>query len=519
MNVIIVAAGTGSRLGKVCQNTPKALLQFGGVTAIERFLTKVPLTPSDMLCVVVGQDYKGELLRGFVSQKYGAQAGFAVQPEPIGTCDAVWRAVEALGGKLAPALIAWSDIMPGEELTPLPDQSVVFTTADFPCRYNFWNGRLEEVVHGNVIGMYFVHDSPEDWLSKVRAKPRADFVEMMPELKPVEKQIRCLDFGTEKTYLKTRDQFSTSAYARVERRGPNAVKVYSDLDNELFESEVAWYRHLPPTAKRFVPQVFQSGNRELLMRYVEGNAVDFESPDDMRDFLARVVYVLDEFFHSCKFPTTLGSLYKEYVEKPLQRSEVVRAIVPGLSTDYDLMINGQEYVNPRVLLAQAQYSTRLVTYLNPPVFGFLHGDPTLQNMKVRDVGTVVLFDPKGKFGDTAMYGDPKYDFAKLYYSFVGNWDGFNRGEYSFDAELDPVSKAVKFTYDIGKARFASLGDWYLEYLQRHLGIQPTQIKLLHALIWLRVSGYVFPQSIEQATVAFLHGTVLFNKAIEEAGLC
>ena len=98
---------------------------------------------------------------------------------------------------------------------------------------------------------------------------------------------------------------------------------------------------------------------------------------------------------------------------------------------------------------------------------------------------------------------------RLYYSFVGNYDRFNAGGY------DLLVTDSGFDYEIERAKFANLDDWYLRYLRDKLNIDPIDIKLIHSLIWLRAVGYVLPRSIEQSIVAFLNGTVLFNEVMNE----
>ena len=50
----------------------------------------------------------------------------------------------------------------------------------------------------------------------------------------------------------------------------------------------------------------------------------------------------------------------------------------------------------------------------------------------------VLIDPRGYFGFTELYGDVAYDWAKLYYSVVGNYDQFNRKRFRLTIREDSV---------------------------------------------------------------------------------
>ena len=60
-------------------------------------------------------------------------------------------------------------------------------------------------------------------------------------------------------------------------------------------------------------------------------------------------------------------------------------------------------------------------------FVLIHGDCTFSNMMLRANGEPVLIDPRGYFGYTELFGDVRYDWAKMYYSIMGNYDRFNLG--------------------------------------------------------------------------------------------
>ena len=75
-------------------------------------------------------------------------------------------------------------------------------------------------------------------------------------------------------------------------------------------------------------------------------------------------------------------------------------------------------------------------------FAFIHGDPTFSNLMLRGGVTPVFIDPRGYFGYTELHGDPNYDWAKLYYSVVGNYDQFNRKNFRLAVNPDAVELAI-----------------------------------------------------------------------------
>jgi hypothetical protein len=95
----------------------------------------------------------------------------------------------------------------------------------------------------------------------------------------------------------------------------------------------------------------------------------------------------------------------------------------------------------------------------------------------------VLIDPRGYFGNVELYGDPAYDWAKLYYSLVGNYDQFNLKR--FRMALDETE--VKITVESNG--WEDLEPVFFEQLKDE--VMPEDIKLLHAIIWLALTTYAW----------------------------
>lgn len=502
MNIVILAAGQASRLGKQTKNIQKCLISFAGKPAIDYLLERLP--QADRVLVCISDDFRGALLKGYLLEKHPElDLQFVVQPQPIGTANAVYLCLKDCFDDV---IISWSDIFPKQRID-VPDNSTIFTTSDFACRYRFDDGRIEKT-DGNIFGLFFVK-TPQKLVELLEKNQDKDFVDVlqMSEEDFDNVPIECYDFGTQQTLKQTTDTLSTSAWASIIRDGSVIHKQYIEEAEGTFAKEANWYLFAPASVRRFVPKLHSviDEERKIDMEYIDADPVDFDTEGEMKDFLARLVYVLDEHFHANEYPTHRESLLTEYVVAPIERCKATVNMVPRFGGNV-VTINGNTYENPLYLLNDTWFVGRIIDKLTPQCFTFIHGDPTLQNIMQR-AGNLWFIDPKAKFGNIWLYGDPKYDFAKLYYSFVGNYDQFNVGNYW-------LSTTEEFKYGIEKSKFNNLGDWYLGYLDRKLGIDPDSIKLIHALIWLRAVGYNLPRSIEQAIVALLNGTVLLNEAKE-----
>ena len=67
--------------------------------------------------------------------------------------------------------------------------------------------------------------------------------------------------------------------------------------------------------------------------------------------------------------------------------------------------------------------------VNSNPYNVIHGDPSFSNSLVDKDNQIWLIDPRGSFGNTKIYGDRRYDWAKFYYSAVGNYDSMNSKKF------------------------------------------------------------------------------------------
>lgn len=71
MQAVILAAGRGSRMGKLTENTPKPLLEIGGKSLLEYKLEALPDAVTEIVLVI---GYKGEMIREKFGDSYNGRA-------------------------------------------------------------------------------------------------------------------------------------------------------------------------------------------------------------------------------------------------------------------------------------------------------------------------------------------------------------------------------------------------------------------------------------------------------------
>ncbi len=98
MQAVILAAGRGTRMGKLTERMPKPLLEVAGKTLLEYKLDALP-DEIDEVFIVIG--YLGHMIRErFGGAHEGKLIRYVEQKNPVGgTADALWQARPFLAGR------------------------------------------------------------------------------------------------------------------------------------------------------------------------------------------------------------------------------------------------------------------------------------------------------------------------------------------------------------------------------------------------------------------------------------
>jgi len=126
-------------------------------------------------------------------------------------------------------------------------------------------------------------------------------------------------------------------------------------------------------------------------------------------------------------------------------------------------------------------------------------------MMLRHDTEPVLIDPRGYFGTTEIYGDAAYDWVKLYYSLVSNYDQFNLKRFSLDIREDSVE------LQIASNNWEDMEDVFFQLLDGD--VTRPQMKLLLALTWLSLTTYAW-EDYDSICGAFYQGLSLLEEALE-----
>lgn len=497
--IIVQAGGKGTRLGYLTANKPKALVPVDNLPMLFHLFRKYP----NSSFIIIG-DYKFDVLERYLAAFAEVKYQLICATGYTGTCAGLRQAV----GKLPenkPFLLVWSDLILPDDFQ-LPDElgNYVGVARDFPCRWKYENGVFSEEKSDTdgVAGLFVFREKailenvPENgefvrWLAETGMR-----VEGLP-------LYRVKEYGLLSEYEQM-DTARCRPFNRTYVEKGYFVKEPVDAQGiSLAKREAAWYKRIESQQFSSIPRIVSY--EPLKMEFINGRAIyEYENLtyEEKAIILRQIVKCLQSVHALEQIASDQASYDEAYIQKTFQRLEKVRELVPFAADQY-VMVNGRRCRN---VFYNRQELERCIAKFFPAKFVLIHGDCTFSNTMLREDGSPVLIDPRGYFGSTELYGDPAYDWGKLYYSLIGNYDQFNRKRFRLQIEETGVTLQI-----------ASNGWEVLEEEFFHLlgdEVTPAQIHLIHAIIWLSLTTYAW-ENYDSICGAFYNGLYYLEDALNE----
>ena len=503
--IIVQAGGKGTRLGYLTKNKPKALVPVDNIPMMFYLFRKYP----NKRFVIIA-DYKKEVmheyLAAFADVKYQI-----VNASGSGTCSGVKQAIALIPEKKA-FMLVWSDLILPDNFELPQDywdgeqakSDYVGLSETFPCRWKYENGVFEEEksIKRGVAGFFLFTEK-----SKIKDVPRSgELVRWMSEQAFAFKTVGLAgtrEVGNLEEYEKL-SQTKCRPFNRITIDGNILIKEPIDEQGrELAKRETVWYEKAKELNISEIPKIFET--KPIKMEYIKGRNIydcDFDY-NAKKAILESVVRALKELHNSKKVYADSFSIQETYYNKTIDRLSKIQDLVP-YARNKEIRVNGKPCRN--IFYYKNEIQKKLESLkIDCENFVFIHGDCTFSNLILREDNSPVFIDPRGYFGFSEIYGDERYDWAKLYYSIVGNYDQFNLKNFRLsigETAKEGINLAIKSN------------NWEeLENDFFHLtGAEKHEIKLIHAIIWLSLTTYAW-QDYDSICGAFYNGLYYLEEVL------
>lgn len=498
MKIIVQAGGRGSRLRHHTWNKPKCLVSVRNKPLLYYLFEKFP---SDEF-IIIG-DYAFEKLKSYLEINLPNINYRLIQSSEKGTASGIKDALQLVDDD-DEIMITWSDLIIGDDRLINVNRPTVITTSSFTCRWSLQDdGTLQEKPSNKkgVAGIFFFKNKsaldklPESgefvkWFSKnITSFDTAEFnnLEELGDFSSIELQNERSGFSRFFNHVDILED-------TVEKKAID--KNYS----HLIIKEQEWYKSVSDLGFRRIPKVLSA--EPFIMERIKGlhayqmqDLTEREKRAVLADYLDALISL-----HDLGIQDTDDQDVKDtYIKKTLDRVNSVSAIIPGFEQK-SMTVNGRKCKNifHDPTLIQSIYENIKPNYFRP-----IHGDPTFSNSIIDKNLRAWFIDPRGYFAKPGIWGDPRYDFAKVYYSAIGNYDMFNRRKFKLHIDSETVEVLME------ESNFVEAGkEIFTDFFSKDL----NKIKILHGLIWIALSGYA-KDDIDSVIGSFYLGLYYLEEGI------
>lgn len=391
------------------------------------------------------------------------------------------------------------------------------------------------------VGVFAIADAPaflerlKGALASGEAEPEIDpfyaalvdyFNDLPAEERLLQKVADWLDFGHLDTYYTAKREVFVNKrfFNRVRIDGARGI-LRKSSNEEKFLKEVQWYLRIPAELQHFAPRVL---NYSLNL---EDPFVDIEfygypalndiylfgglDPGEWERIFAAIDHAIKEMHtFRLELPQTdrlVRAMHSMYEDKTLSRMQAIFrdrrfAGFCGESVTIDgRACCGLGHVRqalPGLLQSCGIYDLDFFT--------IIHGDFCLGNILYdRRNSFIRAIDPRGSFGTFDIYGDPRYDLAKLTHSFAGDYDFLLNGLFELAENQEPVGLKVHL-----EDRHLAIKQQFEIWMARNWPQWVRQIRLIESLLFLSMVPLHKDRFLSQK--AFLvRGLQLYTRVAEE----
>lgn len=501
MKIIVQAGGFGSRLEGLTRNKPKCMVPVDNLPIIFHAFKKFP----DEEFIIIA-DYKSDVLEKYLSAFAGDYKYQLIKSTKKGTVSGINTALKNLTEDES-FMILWCDLILGENFK-LPEKidNYCGISKNFICRWSYKDNVFVKTpsYEDGVAGLFIFKNKNE----LTGLPEEGALVDWLKEQNKVFTRLDLADtyeIGTLLAYeQKENNKKRCRAFNTIEFTDTEVIKKpLGAYGEKIADDEISWYKHVKDLGFENIPNI--SSYRPLVMNRVTGKNLfeyDFLTMSQKKKIVESVIQAFNELHHlEAPQPVNLKSIEMNYITKTFERLEKVRKLIPFADQEY-IRINHRYYKN--VFFCKEEFVKELRSIF-PDHFSLIHGDCTFSNIMFDTFNMkTVMIDPRGYFGETKFYGSEDYDWAKIYYSLVGNYDSFNRHKFTLDIRENEVELAIRSN------NWEDMEEYFFDCLKN---VSKKTIKLLHAVIWLSLTSYAW-EDYDSICGAFYNGLIKLDEALE-----
>jgi hypothetical protein len=301
------------------------------------------------------------------------------------------------------------------------------------------------------------------------------------------------DIGHAQKYYKSNLEVKSREFNDIQIDRDRGILKKTSKDIEKFIGEILWYLKLPSDIEYVRPRIFSYStnydNPFVEMEYYSYHTLHELSLNGDLSFnqwmnvFGRIKFIIQDFR---KYQVQDESIYlvleDMYLTKTIERLRRLKNM-PEFSPFFEniITINNIKYKSLNEICSIIKTIVPQWLY-DVDKFSIIHGDLCFANILIdSNLSFVKVIDPRGKFGKFDIYGDSRYELAKLIHSIDGKYDYIIKDKFRIDVSKKNIT--IDFQIDESKRDF-DLYDCFLLAFQEEIGKEKDKIELIEALLFL-----------------------------------
>lgn len=264
------------------------------------------------------------------------------------------------------------------------------------------------------------------------------------------------DFGHANTYFYSRANITTERAFNNLDISDGIVKK-SGVPKIKIEAEALWYLNAPVRLKKYLPVLIDFKKEENnscycleYLPYIPLNELFVHGKNELLQWNMIIKKIHD-------YMNVSILVLDENIDLELIKKNVINLYVEKSKSRFSDYLNSKEISEDSVIIYKDTMLPKLSLLLDDCIkrvididifYGVMHGDLCFSNILFDSRGDrIKVIDPRGlNFdNDFTLYGDIKYDFAKLVHSIVGLYDFIISGYYKLE---ESANGSIQIIFDI-----------------------------------------------------------------------
>ena len=338
------------------------------------------------------------------------------------------------------------------------------------------------------------------------------------KLKPI-KTDNWLDVGHQDRYFDTTLEVKAREFNHISIDKDRGILVKHSDDIDKFIGEIKWYLKLPADIEYIRPRIFEYSvsyvNPYISMEYYGYHTLHelFLYGDltrsQWKSIFSRILFVCNDLK---KYTLNDGyireSLEEMYLKKTIRRIEKLRKNSTFRSFfDKPITVNDKVYISLSDIEERINQIVPELLY-DVEEFCIIHGDLCFTNIMIdNQYNFIKVIDPRGKFGECDIYGDPRYEIAKLLHSVDGKYDYVIKDQ--LDVTYDLSTNGISYKI-FDRSRDFDLHELFLDVFKENIAGQLKKIELIESLLFLSMIP-LHAESLDHQITMLAIGVDILNR--------